>query len=161
MTRFFIILTGLLMLSSLALLAQPSDFERGRDRKGMSLKDVETIEKVGVIQGVVTETPEQPGNRRGGQFQPEEHLFVELYSGERIDIGTKSYWSSKKLNLKTGNSIRFNAIQRGTSDHLMAVGMTYEDNEYDLLDDEGRPVWMKQRSETRRGRGDGSPPGRH
>ncbi len=168
MTRIVILITSLLALSSLALLAQPADFERGRGSGQMSFKNTETIEKVGLIQGVVTETPEQPGmmrnesndTRRGGsgrgQFQPEEHMFVKLYSGESVDIGTESYWKSKKLNLETNKAIKFQVIQRGESEDYMAVNMEYENVEYKLLDDNGRPVWMKAMSGMG-GRGDGPP----
>ncbi len=171
MTRIVILITSVLVLSSMALLAQPSDFERGRGGMQMSLKDAETVEKVGIIQGIVTKEPSRSANARkksddrrdgpGGQFEREDHIFVELYSGEKIDIGTESYWKSKKLNLEVGKSIRFNVVKRGKSDQLMAVSMEYNDTEYDLLDDEGRSVWMKQMSGMGPGHGQGSPPGRN
>ncbi len=162
-------LAGLTMLSSLALLAQPMDFERDRNGGGMAFNEDDAVELVGVVKGVTVETPSMPNrddsSRRGGArreqgqgLQQEEHLFIELYSGDKVDIGTKSYWKSKKVDVATGTSIRLKGIKRPDCDTYMATFIHYEDEDYDLIDNEGHPVWMKAMSGSRPGRGFGGQP---
>jgi len=142
--RFALILP-LILLAFCTLAAQGAG--QGGPPPGMDTS--QTTELVGIIKQV-TEQAQQGGpaggggNDNRGQQPAQTKLYViELHSGDSVIVGTKKYWKKLDVKFEAGKVIKFNVVPSREENTYMAVSLTYGDVEYDLLNEDGRPVWME------------------
>ena len=121
--------------------------------------DTETVQVAGVVRQVREATPETPtsapqhgdrnhqddrGGRGPGNFTPPKMLYVDLYSGDTVLIGTKDYWKKLDVALKSSDAVIFETVPgQGECDYI-ALSMSLNGVYYKLVDDDGRLVWAPE-----------------